>query len=319
MRIPTFRRLFDWIHGPAEEIDPRRRTLLQGTVVAAAAALVVRFTPRIVVQAANSVITAIGPWFFDDTGNAATLGKLFVGRSSPLTNVYSEALLEVDNQWRTGSDMVLLGDDTPGQEALLRMAMPGSHQVFYVSSDNTFLMQNNGTGSPHYNFFTGDAPPAHQFTVRMGLPTGDIQGAVGLRFYEPVLLGGANPSSRGWVGLALFNNSGQTLNSGDLVQVATNAPGAVTLTAGPKARFPGVVTRGNIALGDVWVTFGPGRAAVACDDGAVEVGDIVCSGPTPGKASVDNNETNPLVILGQALTAKPAGSPGLVDVMLLSR
>ncbi len=262
----------------------------------------------------TSVVNSIAPFVTDGVGDVALAGKLFLGESTRFTNVFDAAEVEVDVRGKAASAMWLIGDATVGQGALLKFHVPAPHPVWYLSSDNVVLYQHDGTGNPDLNCYTGDAN--HRFIVRMGISSGAAQGYAGIRFYEPVILAGGSTSARCAVVIAMNNASSGTLNPGDVIQIATSKPNGVVPTSAAGANRPGVVTRGNIATADVWVTFGPGRALVNCDTGAVNPGDLLCSSPTPGKAWANNNAPNPLTILGQALTGKPAGAFGSVDALI---
>ena len=127
---------------------------------------------------------------------------------------------------------------------------------------------------------------------------------------------GTNATGRTELTIGLTNNSGGTLSDGDVVILDTGSDDSVTTTTSANAKNPFIVSQGAGDGSVVWVAVAGKVADAAADTSPIAVGDTLVTSTTSGALTEDNNETDPSLIIGYALTAKGSGA-GTVDVLIL--
>lgn len=116
----------------------------------------------------------------------------------------------------------------------------------------------------------------------------------------------------------LQNETGGTRAAGDVVILSTTVDRAVAQPAGTgNEDNPYVVVTGATSGADLFVAVVAKVLTVNVDTSAVARGDtLVTSSITAGRAMTNNAQTDPIKILGRALTAKSAGSNGTVTALV---
>jgi hypothetical protein len=122
-----------------------------------------------------------------------------------------------------------------------------------------------------------------------------------------------------WEAIAWFNGGGSTINAGELgyFNSAMNEGEIRRLNSAQTCYNPQVAIE-KVLVGEAGGFALPGSVVeVACDAGAVAVGDqLVPSTTVNGRAKANNSNTNPRLRVGTARTSKSAGSNGTVTALV---